>query len=371
MPENVGRRTAAQARNTGCQAVERSLDSGSGDRRFESFRPSQLSKGLTLQSAETRTLSQEYLDFAQNEVRGKSPLYERLCTRIAVDDEVLSFLMQQPPEKRQPNLVLASVRFLFGTPSDYGSFRQMVLRHRGEVATMLASRRTQTNEPGRCAVLLPVLCLLPQPLSLIEVGAAAGLCLLPDRYGYDYGGRRIGPDEVVFNCLPRGGLLPVPERLPDVVWRAGIDLEPIDPRDGEAARWLETLVWPEEVDRLEGLRMALEIARRDPPRILRGNLLDLLLPLAAEAPRDATLVVFHSAVLPYLSAAERARFGAQVQSLDAEWISNESEEVSGEVLQRVARPPIPIGTHRFVVARNGSALAVADPHGRWIEWVAD
>ena len=51
----------------------------------------------------------------------------------------------------------------------------------------MLSRATQTNEPARCAVLLPVLARLPQPLALLEVGASAGLCLLPDHYGYDYG----------------------------------------------------------------------------------------------------------------------------------------------------------------------------------------
>src|SRR5205809_968571 len=42
-------------------------------------------------------------------------------------------------------------------------------------------------------------------LALLEVGGAAGLCLLVDRYGYDYGRRRLGRDEVVFECEPRGG----------------------------------------------------------------------------------------------------------------------------------------------------------------------
>jgi hypothetical protein len=44
----------------------------------------------------------------------------------------------------------------------------------------MLSRSTQTNEPARCATLLPVLAQLPQPLALNEVGASAGLCLLPD-----------------------------------------------------------------------------------------------------------------------------------------------------------------------------------------------
>jgi hypothetical protein len=53
----------------------------------------------------------------------------------------------------------------------------------------MLARRTQTNEAARCAVLLPALALLPQPLALIEVGASAGLCLLYDEWRYHYVGR--------------------------------------------------------------------------------------------------------------------------------------------------------------------------------------
>jgi hypothetical protein len=34
----------------------------------------------------------------------------------------------------------------------------------------MLSRTTRTNEPARCAVLLPLLARLPQPLVLLEVG---------------------------------------------------------------------------------------------------------------------------------------------------------------------------------------------------------
>src|ERR1700733_5375808 len=111
----------------------------------------------------TQTIAENYRRFARLEARGKSPLYEELCEAIADDPLLLEFLSQQPPDKRQPNLLLAGVRVLFGTPRDYSEFRSAVLQHRDDVASVLRTRRTQTNEPGRCAVLLPILSQLPQP----------------------------------------------------------------------------------------------------------------------------------------------------------------------------------------------------------------
>src|SRR5215211_3964240 len=292
-----------------------------------------------------RATSDAYRRFACVEARGKSPLYERLCEGVAGDAELLGFLGRLSPAKRQPNLVLAAVRHLFGTQPDYPAFRSAVLEHPAEVAELLAARRTQTNEPGRCAALLPVLAALPQPLALLEVGAAAGLCLLPDRYAYRYGTYRVGTAELVFDCAPHGPV-PLPERLPTVVWRAGIDLEPVDLEDRGAVRWLEALVWPEEHDRLERLRHAIEIARRDP-----------------------TLVVFHTAVLSYLSEDERGRFEAQVRSLAAEWISNEGEGV----LRGLPPPDVaPMAASHFLVSRNGErVVALCDPHVRWLRWTRE
>lgn len=313
----------------------------------------------------TQTIAENYRWFARLEVRGKSPLYAELCEAIADDPLMLEFLSRQPTEKQQPNLLLAAVRVLFGTVRDYGEFRSAVLGHPGEVASVLRTRRTQTNEPGRCAALLPILGQLPQPIALLEVGAAAGLCLLVDRYGYDYDGRRLGGDEVVFECSTHGPV-PVPARVPQIVWRAGIDLEPIDLDDPNAVSWLEALVWPEETDRLDRLRRAIAIGRRERPRVVRADLLDALATVAADAPRDATLVVFHTAVLAYLSSAQRKRFRDDVTSLGVEWISNEGPDVVPDITPTAAPP---IAAAHCVIARNGNPVALGDPHGRWIQWL--
>jgi Uncharacterized protein conserved in bacteria (DUF2332) len=162
-------------------------------------------------------IAADYRRFAREEARTKSPLYARLAESVAEDGELLSLLEDVPPPKRQPNLLFAVVRYLFGTQRDPASFRRAVLEHREDVTALLRTKRTQTNEPGRCAPLVPAFSRLRQPLALLEVGTSAGLCLLPDHYGYDLGGRRVGSGPPVFPCAVVGGRLPPsarPRRLP-------------------------------------------------------------------------------------------------------------------------------------------------------------
>jgi hypothetical protein len=216
-----------------------------------------------------RGTAENYRRFAAVEARERSPVYEEFAIDVADDPELLAFLETLPLDKRQPNLLLASVRYLTGLLPGYGAFRATVLDRREEVAAVMLARRTQTNEPARCATLLPALALLPQPLALLEVGASAGLCLLPDRYSYAYGPHRID-GRPVFACQARGPV-PLPARSPEVVWRAGIDLNPLDVADPDDMHWLSCLVWPGEGERAGRLAAAISIARGDPPRVVRGT----------------------------------------------------------------------------------------------------
>ena len=237
-------------------------------------------------------------------------------------------------------------------------------------ATMLA-RSTQTNEPGRCAALLPVLAGLPEPLALLEVGASAGLCLFPDCYAYDYGGTVLGPEAPplappVFPCAVNAAT-PLPRRLPRIVWRAGLDLDPIDLSDPGEVAWLEALVWPEQTERLARLRAAITIAAEEKPRLVKGDLRTDLAALAREAPKDATLVVFHTAVLAYVSAvAEREEFARSVRSLCDFWIANEAPQIFPGIAGRAGWEG-PRG--RFLLSVNGDPLAWTDPHGASLDWL--
>jgi len=208
-------------------------------------------------------------------------------------------------------------------PDRLVDFRARFVSNRDQIRAEILTRSTQTNEPARCAVLLPVLARLNGPLALIEVGASRDfvccriVTVIPmtDTVRLDR--------NPAFPCRA-GATTPVPSAHPRIAWRAGIDLNPLDIHDDDARAWLETLVWPDQPERLARLHAATEIARADPPRIISGDLLSSLPSLAAEAPKDATLVVFHTAVLAYVTDPEaRARFARTVRDLNAIWISNE------------------------------------------------
>jgi hypothetical protein len=306
----------------------------------------------------TGRVAEGYRYFAEYETPHKSPLYTELASGVAGDDELLRWLDRLPVGKRQPNLLFAAYRLLAGTPDGWTEFRATLGERRGEIEAVMLERRTQTNEPARCAVMLPLLAALPQPLALLEVGASAGLCLLPDRYGYDYAGHRLGDGRPVLRCTPEGDV-PLPDALPRIAWRAGLDLNPLDITDPDQVRWLELLIWPGQEHRLETLRGAIEVAREAPPRVIKGDLTEDLKALAAEAPDDATLVIFHTAVLYYVPSAGRARFRATVAELGATWLACEAANVLG----LPAGPP-----SLMALAKDGRRVAWADGHGASLSW---
>jgi hypothetical protein len=328
---------------------------------------------MAADSDELAAIARRYARFAAVEARGASPLYEQLALAVARSPELLTFLRAFPSERRQPNLFLAAVRHVGGVPRDASELRELVRAHAPRIRGIMLSRTTQTNEPARCAVLLPALAGLQQPLALIEAGAAAGLCLLPDRYGYDYGSRRIAPPRPgpagapTFRCTASSET-PLPNALPEIGWRLGLDLAPLDVGSPADMDWLEMLVWPGQEERARNLRAAIEIARADPPTVRQGDLRSGLAAIAALAPREMQLVVYHTAVLGYVPAqADRDAFATAVSETRAVWISNELPSVFPEFAR--AAPPPPSRDH-FLLAVDGRPVAWTAPHGQSIHWFA-
>jgi hypothetical protein len=351
--------------------------------------------GAAAKSGAASATAEWYRHFGTVDAPGNSACYAGWSVAIAEDAELIRRIEEWPYNKRQPLLMLAAARYLGAQISPYADFRNFLDAHWADISGIVLSRATQTNEAGRCATLLPSLARIAategRPLALIEVGASAGLALFPERYGYEFvgGGSGGAAGGTVHGLVPASappgsfpvlrctvsGPVPVPAELPRVVWRAGIDLNPLDVCNPDDVAWLEALIWPEQDFRRERLRRAIAIARQEPPLLVAGDLNEQLVSLARQAPPDAALVVFHSAVLAYLDAAGRDRFRSTIAGLAAErgchWLSNEGHTV---ILQKDRSSVVPEMDDarlrgRFLLLHNGEPVAIAGPHGQSLEWL--
>ena len=359
----------------------------------------------------------------------EEPLYGVLCRLIARSPDLLALMDAAPPTQRRANLVLAALhdRVLHATPpgqapaglaawfASVGGQRQpddaalpnalaaFANTHLQALRHSLATRRTQTNETGRCTVLRPALDAIAQrqhstQLALFDFGCSAGLNLAVDRqriaYRHAAGQRQVGPQAngaAVLDCDWRG---PLPENaLPDpppwtLAARCGTDQAPVDVNDGEAQRWLQACLWPSDAVRRERLAGSLALARQlHPPVVAAEDGLAVLATWLDTLPTNVTPVLFNSWVLAYFTppmlAAHRERVLALVQSRGLLWLSAEDGEVTramtglalpDDTLPGVARASAV--THTFWAltepgpqAPQHTLLARSHPHGAWLLWL--
>ena len=311
-------------------------------------------------------IAREYREWARVEGHGSSPTYERLALEVADSSATLELLATLDPLKRQPNLLFAALRLHELPVDDPRRAIAMLGQDAKPVLDTMRRRRTQTNEVRRCAALLPALALLPQPLALIECGASAGLCLLYDRWRYHYVGGPVdhwvgdAASEVTLTCRVDADV-PLPAAVPRIVWRAGIDLNPIDPCDPEQRRWLQCLVWPEHAERARILAAALDVAATEPPRIVAGDIVERLPALLDEAPRDATVVVLHSAALVYMPPEHRQDVVSMLRHRGVHRLGAEADGV----VPGVAATGV---EGEFVISLDDDVLGFAAPHGDRLRW---
>jgi hypothetical protein len=333
----------------------------------------------------------------------RAPLYRRLGEAIAEDPAVSRLLLHAPPDQRLPVLLLACVHWILlrepehelrrwypnlvpepDRSDPYPAFREFCRREAHQLSELLATRSTQTNEVGRCAIFVPLLAELADevgPLAHLDVGASAGLNLLLDRYQYrfrsdDGSTTTVGdPSPVVIECETRGPV-PVPSSLPPIIDRLGLDRSPVDVGDRDTTAWLQACVWPDQADRFERLGAALELARVDRPPIVSGDAVDQLAGAVDRLDPDGHAVVTNSWVLNYLGEDRRLDYVAELDRLGA---SRDLTWCCAESPMQTSGLPFPVGldrpelTHLIRVDwrlghRTVRHVAVAHPHGFWLHW---
>jgi hypothetical protein len=355
-------------------------------------------------AAEAAELAAFLRGWAQNELAGYCPLYERVALALADDASMLTRLCGVAAREKivavllfaavkslvdvEPSLPLARV-YAGGGGDPWPPFRALLEERFDEIAALLRTRRIQTNEVNRAAVVLPALAVvqarLDRPLALVEIGPSAGLNLLLDRFAYDYGDGRVHGDpssRVRLRCEPRGPLRPpLPAAAPPIASRCGIDLAPVDVTDDAQCRWLEACVWPGAPERAERLREALALARATPPRIHTGNALDLLPSVLAEIDDRSAPCILATWVIAYLSEEQRRALAEIVEAAarkrDLACVTAEFPNVS----PFAGKPPRPAVGDKVSLStllgatlwKNGErdtrALAWMQAHGNWIDWL--
>jgi hypothetical protein len=156
------------------------------------------------------------------------------------------------------------------------------------LARFAAEQPVQTNEIGRAAPLARGIAALGRrEVDLLELGTAGGLLLYVDRF------------------------VEAPFR---VVRRRGIDLNPVDVTTEEGARLLEAFVWPDQRERIERLRRAIEVARQDPPELIDGDYVDVV-----SSHVQGETVVMTSVTTGYLDDDRYEELVAKLQGVD--WVS--------------------------------------------------
>lgn len=256
-------------------------------------------------------------------------------------------------------------------PQTWDAFVDVARGHRDFIRARL-TKQLQTNEVGRAAALLGGFLRIAQrtglPLRLLEVGSSAGLNLCWDRYRYDLGsyqwGDRNSPVRIRSHWHEAPELSAVPVRIES---RLGCDLHPVDVRDRDQTRDLESFVWPDQLERLAQLRAAIELVRSAPPCIVRGAAAPWLREQLGSAPRDVATVVFHSVIWWYLSEGERDAVTRSIEERGERstaraplaWLQLElRDRERAEMSLRLW----PQGTEE--------RLAVCHPHGSEVWWAA-
>lgn len=307
-----------------------------------------------------------------------SPLYQLLTAHIAEDPQMLHLVAaidNVPPL----NLLYGGVQLML-TPADtlarwypryggvaapseeaYTEFRTFALERRDELVEIGRTRRTQTNEVGRSAVLLPFIASAltshDEPVHAVDIGASAGLNLCLDRYAYDYSGVQVGSGPLTLECENRGGFA-IPSAVPSFATRTGLDLAPVDVADPDAVAWLEALVWPEQNGRLERLRTAIEIRRSTQVSMVQGDAVETL-PLVDATLGEGTLLLWHTVALYQLTAKQNAALDDVVVQLATR---RRVIRISFELPPTSSYPELRIG----LAPGREQPIAIGHAHGAWL-----
>jgi hypothetical protein len=313
-----------------------------------------------------------------------SPTYAAWARSL--DDHLVALLDEVPETKRQPELLFAVARRLGADPSDPGALRALGREARPALVAALGSATVQANDPRRLGPVVPLFAALAartrRPLGLVDAGAAAGLCSIPDRVTLDHrtGARpqlvrmhTAAEDPSVHLVVDASGVLPAPATDPiRIAARVALDPNPIDLAEPGAFDRLVEAVPPEATDRTALMRAAARATLAAPPVRITGTLPGDLDRALDALPDGCEPVVLTTGTLVYVPGAERQRFVDRVRERGVHWIALERTGILTGVAAGLPPDVDPDAPDAFATASlDGVAAAVSDPFGVRVRWLRD
>jgi hypothetical protein len=245
----------------------------------------------------------------------------------------------------------------------------------GEALLGWLAHPTQTNEVARVAALVAALLELGRtgalPCEVLELGASAGLNLNFPHYAVRLGGARACASASAVTLAPqwRGGAAPA-GRLA-ITSARGVDLHPLDPGLAADRERLAAYLWPGEAARAARLAAAIGIAQDVPPQVDTGLASAWLRQRFAEPQAQGTRrVVFHSMMLQYASAAERAAID-HAFALAGARAEPDRPLARVSIEWRADRAAVELRIARWDGGANrgeSRLAALCHPYCEWIDW---
>ncbi len=333
-------------------------------------------------------LSQRFRNFADNECKGSSELYEFLSLKIAEDDELLDLCLHAKEGQPVPNLLYGAVHYLLlkGNEHPLKEYYPSIVKHplegentfdifkdfcriyQNDIISLLRHKLVQTNEVRRCAYLYPSFCYIynkiKKPLSLIEIGTSAGLQLLWDKYNYSYGTDEVFGDrnsKIHITSEIKGDNFPfLLKNSPPVISKVGLDLHINDLNNSEDYLWLKALIWPDHQERLNLFDKTAQHFNENSAKLIEGDGIALLSEVIAQAPNKSALCIFHTHVANQLPEELKDQLIKTIQMVgrkrDVFHLYNNMWDGK-------------LHLHSFINGiEDNKTVGETDGHGRWFTW---
>jgi hypothetical protein len=321
------------------------------------------------------------------------PFYSALLHGLEGDALALELLASVRVEQRNPMLVLAALQLSALRGHDvltpiYEDARHGVLEDPERATRQILNavratpdlvrgelwRSTQTNEPGRSAVIQAVVSdVAREPttaINVVEVGASAGINLYFDQFPVRASDDGNPLTLVCEDLAPLNRSRP----LPKVLSRVGVDPYPLFLDSEEDCLWLKACLWPEQRRRHDRFD-AIVATHSSWPTItmLRGSVRERLGDAMALCDETALTIVVNTWSAAYFTHDERTEYFKDVTERCARdnvaWLSVESPMVKWPGVEGDDDAHRRGASQILVTPPGGSTMrwGWCHSHGRWLE----